>query len=550
MPRLTAETKTIQEIFQREYVIPAYQRRYSWDKDQCQQLMDDLLLFYDENTETSEQYFLGCLVIAKENDRWAVIDGQQRLTTLSLAIKAIFNKTRENRGVERMLKKVDPISDEIADELRLVSEVWGGDKENFRRVLLGDKNHQLGSQGNKFSENLELIENALNTHSAINSGGDGLSKFIKMLQSRVVLLPIECDSTDGALRIFRTLNDRGLPLNDSDIFKASMYAKLVNKEDKDWFVDSWNELGEGDNSDFGDFVERLFRIHMHVLRAEAKIIGKEGALRDYFDDSHERLAEPRKVIARLQKYQAIFGNWGTADLNIWWHILATTPNIYWQYPLFVFLDKHGEHKDGVFSLTEEKTEEFIALMKDTARYFFIKGVATNSVNTIKDTTFSVCKAIAHDENYADLYSRNAKDDIGSFRLKLEYGSYGRYQKGLVLTNSALCMSSPDDATGYSNILLQEKYNIEHILPRRWSNYDGWNSETYAQCIGKLGNLIPFERRLNIRASNEFFARKQKEYKNSALAEVRGLCNISQWMPEELDKRHNEVISRLLEFFQY
>ena len=138
MPQLTAETKTIQEIFQREYVIPAYQRRYSWDKDQCQQLMDDLLLFYDENTETSEQYFLGCLVIAKENNRWAVIDGQQRLTTLSLAIKAIFNRSQENRGLELMLKKWDSVKGEVLDELRLTSEVLDEDKENFKQVLLGD----------------------------------------------------------------------------------------------------------------------------------------------------------------------------------------------------------------------------------------------------------------------------------------------------------------------------------------------------------------------------------------------------------------------------
>lgn len=554
MTRLTAETKTIGEVFRREYVIPNYQRRYSWDKDECQQLMDDLLLFY-ENQEGSEQYFLGCLVIAEENDHWSVIDGQQRLTTLSLLIKALFNRDQTNLGLARMLKKVDPVSDAVSEELRLESRVWGKDKENLDRVLL-DKGVLVnpGQPGNRFDDNLECIGEALNKNLDIKRGGAGLRKFIQMLQSRVVLLPIECDSADGALTIFRTLNDRGLPLNDSDIFKASMYDKLVSEEDKGWFVGNWNELGEDGNGDLGDFVERLFRIHLHVLRADAQETGKEGKLRDYFDDQYGRLAEPRKVVAQLQKYRAIFGDWGTPDINIWWHILASTPNLYWEYPLFVFLNKHGKHGDGEFSLPEEKVEEFITLMKDTARYFFIKGVATNSVNTVKDTVFRVCSAIRHGkdrgEDYATIYRKNAIGNIPFFDQKLNDGDCGRYQKGLVLTNSALFCTSPEEAKGYSDLLVRGKYQIEHILPQKWSHYDGWDDETHANCIGKLGNLIPFERRLNIRASNEFFARKQKEYAMSTSAEVRGLCNIPKWTLDELGKRHTEVIIRLREFFQY
>ena len=227
--------------------------------------MDDLLLFYDENTETSEQYFLGCLVIAKENNRWAVIDGQQRLTTLSLAIKAIFNRSQENRGLELMLKKWDSVKGEVLDELRLTSEVLDEDKENFKQVLLGDGSPQAG---NKFSENLECIQNALDKNSDIRNGGEGLRKFIRMLQDRVVLLPIECDSRDGALKIFQTLNDRGMPLNDSDIFKARMYGKLLTTKDKDNFVKMWNKLGEGNQDDFRKFVGRLFAVSTtHVLRA-------------------------------------------------------------------------------------------------------------------------------------------------------------------------------------------------------------------------------------------------------------------------------------------
>ena len=121
------------------------------------------------------------------------------------------------------------------------SEVLDEDKENFKQVLLGDGSPQAG---NKFSENLECIQNALDKNSDIRNGGEGLRKFIRMLQDRVVLLPIECDSRDGALKIFQTLNDRGIFSERLRYgFKARMYGKLLTTKDKDNFVKMWNKLG-------------------------------------------------------------------------------------------------------------------------------------------------------------------------------------------------------------------------------------------------------------------------------------------------------------------
>lgn len=557
MYNLTAKNETIEQVFQhRAYLIPDYQRRYTWDKTQCQRLMDDLFDVYDGH---SEHHFLGCLVIAKNNEgipRWEVIDGQQRLTTLSLVIKALFNigalglqTKRENPILARMLKTEDDEGN--LAELRLKSEVWDRDKQNYEEVLL-DKT--ITAPGNAFHSNYQSIYGELKEKLAISAGGDGLGKFIKMLRNSVFLMPIECESLDSALNIFQTLNDRGMPLGDSDIFKARMY-KHTDAERRKQFVTDWNELVECEKI-IKNFVERLFRIRMHILRAEAGETGKERELRTFFRESGE-LENPDKLVRNLKKYRAIFfDDWGAdaPDINIWWCILDTMPNLYWQYPLFVFLHKYAPEYDASqnepFSLPKEKTQEFIALMKDTARYLFIKGVATNSVNTIKDYIFRVCSAIAHGEDYAAIYRNNADGNLDIFRQKLKIGDYGRYQKGLVLTNSALLCASPEEAEGYSKLLMTEKPHIEHILPKKWSHYDGWDSETHAECIGKLGNLIPFERRLNIRASNEFFARKQREYAMSESAEVRGLRKIPKWMPEELNNRHNEVIARLLEFFQY
>ena len=546
--QLHANPEFIRDIFREEYRLPNFQRPYSWDEHQCQKLVEDLVDFYDSGD--ADPYFLGSLVVAKELDAKqravrVVIDGQQRLTTLSLLIKALYNRAETYGALKDCLFKKDKKTGEFLKETRLTSKVLEDDKYSLDKIILGDASALPVK--NKFRKNFLCLEHALKVNDEVIHSRGGLEGFVDTLLDRVMLLPIVCedaasgDSAQSALRIFRTLNTRGMPLDDADIFKADLYNNL-KPEEQNRFIEDWNALRTN-----GEYIALLFRIHMHVLRAHSGDIGKEKALRSFFETGTHFYA-PLTLIGRLQKYHAIFGDWGTHSVNMWWSILDTTPNEYWRYPLFVFLDKHGDcNEDGLFSLPEEKTKEFVALLENTARYFFIKGVATNSINSVKDTVYKVCAAIAEGDDYAEPYRKNAEVSLGIFLERLDAGDYGRYQKALVLTGSALHLGA--DIKDYAQFLLKGGYHIEHILPQKWNDYDGWDDQTHERDINKLGNLIPFERRLNIRASNAFFSRKQKEYKKSSLAEVKGLRDIQKWTPETLAERHEKVLNRLREFFQ-
>lgn len=566
---LAASPQTIARVFQEEYLIPPFQRPYSWDAEQCHKLVGDLVGFHQSGDV--DPYFLGGIVVAKERDEQGqdkpliVIDGQQRLTTLSLLIKVIFDQARTYAGLREYLQKKNKTTGEILKEARLVSEVSEDDNEALNFALL-----EQGKLDSKsiFSKNMRCLATSLkepDNQKAIEDGG-GFLKFVETLQHRVILLPIECTSTDNAthsaLRIFRTLNDRGLHLDDSDIFKAYLYAKLP-ATDHNWFKDNWNGLRADDDE---GLVERLFRIDMHVLIAKGdKQVTKEPKLRSYFVDENPTIfAEPRTVIERLKRHRAIFYDWqasprNNAHINIWWEILNQIPNkLWWHYPLFVFLDKHGKWSadTGTFSLAEEKEDGLVTLIRETARYFYIKGVATNSVDRVKDTVFKVCRAIAGGKDYIGLYRDNAKgNNVDDFHAKLKRSEYGRYRNGLVLVNSALHPSQEDEdgknRQKYADLLTRERgYNYEHILPRRRNHYPEWDEDAHARDLEELGNIIPFEGHLNKRAGNESFALKKDAYKQSELVEVKELGEKAQWTPEELQTRHNEVIALLLKFFRY
>ena len=104
-------------------------------------------------------------------------------------------------------------------------------------------------------------------------------------------------------------------------------------------------------------------------------------------------------------------------------------------------------------------------------------------------------------------------------------------------------------THYSNMLQDKKYHIEHILPRKWNDYDRWTDETHDNALDTLGNLVPLEWRINIRAQNEFFSRKQDTYRDSIVRDAKALAKLNHWYPEDYEKRHKKILARLSAFLK-
>ncbi|MDQ7831499.1 MAG: HNH endonuclease family protein, partial [Desulfovibrionaceae bacterium] len=90
--------------------------------------------------------------------------------------------------------------------------------------------------------------------------------------------------------------------------------------------------------------------------------------------------------------------------------------------------------------------------------------------------------------------------------------------------------------------------VEHVLPKKWNNYDGWTEITHQKDVNKLGNLVILEKKLNISAKNEFFERKKKEYRKSCVLGAKKLCKIKTWDEKVLARRDDRVIEELVSFF--
>ena len=525
---IQASPENIGNILKKQYVIPEYQRPYTWDNDQCDKLWEDIIEAFEEADDL--EYFLGTMVLTTNNNKLEIIDGQQRLTTLLLLIRALYDHHQFSQ-----LNKILNVYDELKDELdptqhRLESLVIDEDFTSLKDIL-NSKVSNL-DETNKFLKNYKNFYDTISIWKNTTSAPI-LEKFIRFLLNNVKMLPINCGRQDSALKIFQTLNDRGTPLNDIDILKYKLFQHLNTQQEKQYFIEEWNRL---------DNKENLFRIYMHILRAQNEDFGNVPQLRKYFEEkitknNHQEVFEDIKKVA-------LFSEFDDSELNFWKsNTIELFPVDLIIYPYYTFMYQYTNIKDGEVILQNNDKQKLIKLIQDMLKFVYRKGIITRSINSIKYDIFKACSSI-YQKKLTDIFPKFEEHEKVDFEKHLKnLSSRDKY------TKSALSLFHILHERQYetrSNINLNDSH-VEHILPRASQNYDKWSLENYNQYINSLGNLTLFEKKLNIQAKNEFLSKKQEKYKESGIIDVVDMCIHEQWTPEEVILRSNKIHERLSNF---
>lgn len=175
--------------------------------------------------------------------------------------------TRKN--IAKCIWKTDEFDKPDKNRLKIDSEVaTDDDKEEFLSILRAGKADS--TQKSKYAKNFRYFQEKIDEFLTEYPG------YFPYMPNRImkncILLPIEAESQDTALRIFSTLNDRGLPLSDSDIFKAQFYKMYSGKGEKDEFIKKWRELeticSENFETNTGSPMDELFARYMYYERAK------------------------------------------------------------------------------------------------------------------------------------------------------------------------------------------------------------------------------------------------------------------------------------------
>ena len=270
---LNAEQKSIYNIFsgENQYVIPPYQRAYSWTNTQCKELFEDIKKAFYETSQ--EGYFLGNIVLAKsreEKNRLEVIDGQQRLTSLTLLLKVLLSFDKENKALYNAIWIKDRRTDE--EMQRVETNVFMEKDFNYFKEVLGfdfskDICASMSKEDNLFKKNICYFYKELKEFSKNND----VFKFSDFLLDNVYILPIETEDNNAdkarknALQVFETINNRGLNLSISDILKAQLYSMALNELEHEKFIEKWKKLAilcDEINYSIND----IFDIYGHIIQ--------------------------------------------------------------------------------------------------------------------------------------------------------------------------------------------------------------------------------------------------------------------------------------------
>lgn len=310
MSKLNIDQKSVKDLFvdkKADFLIPDYQRPYAWGEKECQTLWDDIFNFAfpdndcDKFDSANDEYFLGPIVTFKnEEGKQEIIDGQQRLTTLMLLLRAFYEKygkmkddraIKTSKIIEQCIWKTDEFGDPDKDALKINSEVATDEQKSEFLFIL--KHGDASNKNSRYASNFIFFQKKINEF--LNSYPSYFSYLPIRIMNNCILLPIEAESQDTALRIFSTLNDRGLPLSDADIFKAQFYKYYKEKGEKALFIDKWKKLEIVCNDIFnpitGTPMDEIFTRYMYYERAlQGNKSSTTEALRKFYErDSYALL---------------------------------------------------------------------------------------------------------------------------------------------------------------------------------------------------------------------------------------------------------------------
>ena len=522
MSKLVVDQKTVYELFGNKnayFLIPDYQRPYAWDEVECQTLWNDIFAFaFPDNNcskfNNNDEYFLGPIVTFDNGTQKEVIDGQQRLTTLLLLLRAFYcgfgmmqddNSIATKQMIEACIWKTNEFGKPDMNILKIDSEVASDEhKEEFLSILktgiVTDKMKSNYAVNYRFFQN--KIDEFLHT----------FPTYYPYLPIRImrncILLPIEAESQDTALRIFSTLNDRGKPLSDADIFKAQFYKYYKNKGKKDEFIKRWRVLEEQCYNIFhpisGTPVDELFTRYMYYERACMKIKSSTTeALRKFYEKDNYALLRNDKTFENLELLVDFWNDVSIQSKDRFsdrvlkrLYVLNYAPNGMWNYFVSVYF-MHNKDAEGMLD-----DEKFCQFLNKVTAFVWAYAVTNPGVNALRTPVYAEMVNIIEDKE-VEFNGYKFEENL----VRSKFNNY-EFTNGRPITKSMLTWWAYNDK-GQTLLNIESLYEIEHIYAKnRHQNEPLSNPKN----LESLGNKILLEKKINIRATDYRFADKIKFYK--------------------------------------
>lgn len=553
-----ATEKPLLKVFSNDFafLIPAYQRPYAWGKDQATELLTDLLSFLGDvsNSVTdASPYFLGSIVLIKSEDspQADVVDGQQRLTTLTILLSVLRSSLASEKGsrITKYIYQEGDLFEGTENCYRL--KLRPRDEDFFRKYIqdgkdvdlllnldtsqLTDSQRNIQANTRYFFEELKKLPE------------QKLEQFVQYLITRCFLVVVSTPDLDSAYRIFSVLNSRGLDLSLTDLLKSEIIGAIpLLKQDK------YTRIWEDEEEDLGrEAFQELFA-HIRMIHRKAKL--RETALNEFrkhilpqkepqqfIDDVLKPYSDALEII-KTANYQS---DRDAEAINSLFRWLNQIDNFDWVPPAILYFSKNSQ--------TPDKLKRFFTDLERLAASLMILRADIN------DRIERYAKLLDAIEKDTDLYTPDSalqltSDEIDRVIKTLDGDLYLiKRIRQYVLLRLDSALSEGEASYDYSVI------TVEHVLPQNPSEGSTWlewfpKEEERIQYVHRIGNLALLSRKKNAEAQNYDFDKKKNRYFTSKrgivpFALTSQVLQQSKWTPEVIDQRQAESLKHLREMWR-
>ena len=566
-PKIESRDLNLEDLFKDFYSVPDFQREYVWESKNVTKLLEDMLdEFSDESGNISrepDEYFIGSIVTFRNPDSgtFELIDGQQRLTTSYLVLCAIRDCLAEvgqipmdNLKSQIFATQTEYTTGEDIPRYRLDLQYEDSDGV-LEKIAKGQPAVREIPETTASVRNIIAAYQTIREFLTVSFSNDHIKvkRFYGAFTSRIKLIRIVTPNLTHALKIFETINDRGVGLNAMDLLKNLLFIK-TDEQDYPKLKQRWKVL-----SDLLDQKEKPLRFLRYYIMSHYEIDWAKGLREDQIYEwfgnhtkdtgiDNDPLGFVNELVSCAEAYAYFIAG---KDFN-------GIANVYLQNIGLLTNDAARQHFILLLAGRHLPTDIFNQFCREIECLFFcyiITREATKNfersfarwskdVRAVKDA--DGLKAFLNKTFYPDMRNRSSAFDFAFSELSLS-----RIQKYRMRYILAKFTQFVENQAGRSvpnlDPLLTSKVHIEHILPQTpttelRASFD--KSSEYDSYVSRLGNLMLLERPINVVASNGWYDEKKTVYRQSGYLLARSLAEKPQ---VGINSEFNRGVADLLQF---
>ena len=478
-----------------------------------------------------------------------VLDGQQRITTFFILMAVIRDLTTDEQLKDTCEKRVHQKKnryEKIPERVRIVYKIRDDVEDFINKFILeenGTGNLEIKEMVHTKNVSISHMAKAIETTRDFfkNMTGSDIEKFAEFLGIRSVFIYVSTESMEDAFRMFTILNNRGLPLSNTDILKSINIGAMGNDKDMELYAKEWESI-EGDLG--GDFDRFLSFIRTILVKEKARMNLLEEYGKNIYDTN--LLGKGGGTIDLIIKYKDIYNKIIKFDDdfdidNAYKNLIAIMdmglPSGDWIPPLLLYFDKFG--KNGLMEFTERLEYKF-------SGDWILQMTPTTRIENMN----SILKRIEESKNPDELLQNNKLFEVDNESLKetLSGDVYGRrLARYILLKYEYLQSENTVQLSNYKTI------SVEHILPQSPDDDSEWKKEfsdgEREYWLHKLANLVLISRRKNSKLSNLNFQEKKNKYLKGRIDIFSGskvfIEQKNEWNAKTLEDRQDPMIKELI-----